>query len=78
MSEHAKEVAAKAAEIGGACISFGCGTMRWLADNHDAISSIGIIGGVFIAVAGFVVNTYYQRRRDSMIFRYPKVTDGND
>ena len=64
MSEHAREVAAKVAEIGGSCTSIGCGALKFLSDNHDAIGSIGIIGGLLIAIAGFGVNCYYQWRRD--------------
>ena len=60
MSEHAREVAAKGAEQGGAALAVGSGLMKWLGENHDAIASIGVIAGVLIGALGFFRELVFQ------------------
>jgi uncharacterized membrane protein len=58
------EAAAKVAEIGGSALAVTCGACRWIADNHDFLSGVGVGIGTFVAVAGLVVSTYYRHKEE--------------
>lgn len=73
------ETLGKAAELIGAGGALACGACRWVATNHDFLSGVGIIVGVLIGIAGFLVSTYYSRleskRRDIEIARREPLPD---
>lgn len=55
--------AAQFAQKGGATVSAGGGAWLWLAENQQAIATLGVLIGIVIAVAGFAVNWWYQHKR---------------
>ena len=54
---------AQIAQKGGATVSAGGGIWLWLAENQQAIATLGVIVGIVIGVAGFGVNWWYQHKR---------------
>lgn len=55
---------------GGASVSVSGGLwLKWLAENHQAIGSIGVIVGIVLGIAGFCVNWWYQRKRSQYPWR---------
>ncbi len=55
--------AAQFAHKGGTTIAAGGGIWVWLAENQQPIATLGIIVGILLGVAGFVVNWVYQHKR---------------
>jgi len=64
---------AKSAEVGGATVAAVCGVCKWLADNHDFIASLGIIGGFGIALLGWMTSLYFKRREDIRLERLARL-----
>ena len=54
---------AQAAEKTGAAVAAGGGFWLWLAENQQAIAALGVLVGIAVAVAGFIVNWVYQHKR---------------
>ena len=57
------ETIGKTAELTGSTVAMACGLCRWLVVNHDLIAIMGMFVGASVAVAGFIVNWYYQQQR---------------
>lgn len=54
---------AQVAQKGGATVAFSSGVMGWLAENHQAIASLGVFAGILIGLIGLGANIYYQHQR---------------
>lgn len=54
---------AQMAQKGGATVAAGGGVWIWLAENQQAIAALGVLIGIVLGVAGFIVNWVYQHRR---------------
>jgi hypothetical protein len=40
----------------------GSGAWLWLAENHQAVATVGVLIGIALGVAGFAVNWWYLHR----------------
>lgn len=60
----APESIARAAELGGAGLAVTCGACRWIAENHDFISALGMVAGILIGVIGMIWRGAYEARED--------------
>lgn len=59
------EQIAKSAEQGGASVAVASwGVIHWLNENHQAVAALCAIAGLGIALAGFLVNLHYKRKRE--------------
>ena len=47
----------------GATLAAGGGVWIWLAENQQAIATLGVLIGIVLGVAGFIVNWVYQHKR---------------
>lgn len=54
---------AQAAQKSGATVAAGGGVWIWLAENQQAIAALGVLIGIALGVAGFIVNWVYQHKR---------------
>lgn len=54
---------AQAAERGGATVAAGGGIWLWLAENQQAIAALGVLIGIALGVAGFIVNWIYLHKK---------------
>lgn len=53
----------KVAQVGGG-LAFSSGIAKWIGDNHDLLAGAGVIVGIALGLAGFLVQYRYQKRRD--------------
>ena len=60
--------AAQAAKNTGAAVATGGGIWLWLAENQQAIATLGVLFGIVVGALGLGINWYYlhrdSRRRD--------------
>lgn len=63
MADTLTQSAAQVAQKAGATVSAGGGVWLWLAENQQAVATLGVLVGIVVAVAGFFVNLYYQHKR---------------
>lgn len=60
--EQGVQQGAQIAQKGGAMTATGSGFWIFLAENHQAIATLGVIVGIVLGVAGFAVNWWYLHR----------------
>ena len=48
----------------GAGLSTGSGVWGWLAENHHALASLGVLVGIAVAVTGLAIQIRATRRND--------------
>lgn len=53
----------KSAQLGGG-LALGSGVTAKLAENYDAIASLGVLVGIAVGVVGLLVQLHYQKKRD--------------
>jgi len=61
----AMEQTAIVAERGGSAVAMTGGLMGTLTQYHDAIATLCTIGGLVVAIAGFIVHWWYLHRGNS-------------
>lgn len=52
------------AERAGAATAAGGGMWLWLAENQQAIATLGVLVGIAVGLVGLAVNWYYLHRDD--------------
>lgn len=68
-----QELITKTAEVCGSSLAITCGALRWFADNRDAVTTMVGIGGLTIALLGYVTNLYFVWRRDEREREYHRL-----
>jgi hypothetical protein len=53
---------AQAAERGGATVAVSSGVWGWMAENHQAIATLGVLVGIAVGIIGLAVNWWYLHR----------------
>ncbi|MBK9427240.1 MAG: hypothetical protein IPN63_07600 [Gammaproteobacteria bacterium] len=64
IQQHVSEAVAQKITLGGAGLSTASGLFGWLSENGAAISSIGVIVGIIVGLAGLTAQIIIHGRRD--------------
>ena len=67
MQQQTIEHVAATAEKGGSVFAVFTGSIAFLNENAAAVGAICAIGGLIVAIAGFIVNWHYQKKRNELL-----------
>lgn len=63
LQQTAAQQVAQVAQKSGATVAAGGGVWIWLAENQQAIATLGVMIGAAVAVIGLGVNWYYLHKK---------------